>query len=97
MITKGNPEEVADTRMLAPSQRIPGLLRRPCSSPSQSRLLSWNENEKLDVVNIHYDVTPAKFVTMVASELGQLSPESCVNYLLKHLQKEAGEVQGGVM
>jgi translation initiation factor eIF-2B subunit delta len=33
----------------------------------------------LKLLNIHYDVTPAKMITMVATELGQLPAASCVS------------------
>lgn len=49
------------------------------NSSSSSRLLSnseWKNNTSLGVVNLLYDLTPPRYVTAVASEVGLSGPES---------------------
>ena len=43
----------------------------------------------LKLLNIHYDVTPVKFITLVACQLGLIPAQSCVSVF-----REMGGIQG---
>lgn len=44
-------------------------------------LSGWKEVGSLGVLSLHYDVTPAQFITMVVSEIGIISSTSVVSVL----------------
>ena len=83
----GNPEELVDIANLAPSHRLPCIL--PCAKSTLGLLAPWRSIPSLKLLNIHYDVTPSKFVTMIACDLGQFPPTSCLAVL-----RESGGIPG---
>jgi translation initiation factor eIF-2B subunit delta len=84
----GNPEELVDTRILPPSEKLPSFLVQ--GNPGRKGpLKDWRTINPLKLLNIHYDVTPSKFITMIACDLGQIPPTSCLSVL-----RECGGILG---
>lgn len=48
-------------------------------------LREWRDIDALKLLNIHYDVTPAEYITMVMCEHGPI-PSSAVLTVIKDLQ-----------
>ena len=76
----GNPEELVDIRILSPSEKLPTLLAHG-NEGIQGPLKDWRSINPLKLLNIHYDVTPSKFITMIACDLCQIPPTSCLGVL----------------
>lgn len=75
----GNPDELLDTSNHAPTEILPSSEEfdklnvdlDPFSSTENKHTLSeWRDIEKLKLLNLHYDVTPATFVTALVCEYG---------------------------
>ena len=84
--TLGNPKELIDVSNKSFSDRLPpSLSNLPFNSTqiTQSTSLSaWKDIEALKLLNLTYDITPAKFVSMVCCELGQI-PSTLVLSVLR--------------
>ncbi|KAJ3369244.1 Eukaryotic translation initiation factor 2B, subunit 4 delta, 67kDa [Kappamyces sp. JEL0680] len=75
ILTAGNPEELVDISNRSVSERLPATIISPDASragPTLGHLASWKEIENLKLLNLTYDITPAKFINMVCCELGQM-------------------------
>jgi translation initiation factor eIF-2B subunit delta len=75
----GNPDEIVDIRALGPSNKRPRILSP--NEPLTGPLSTWRDIQSLKILNIHYDVTPAKFVTMVCCDHGCIPPTACLSVL----------------
>lgn len=54
----------------------------------QGVLKDWRDIASLRLLNLNYDVTPAKFITMVVCELGSIPSTSVLTVLREHQQRE---------
>ncbi|KAJ3038444.1 Eukaryotic translation initiation factor 2B, subunit 4 delta, 67kDa [Rhizophlyctis rosea] len=61
----GNPDELSTTTLSSTS-----------SSTSSSSLVNWRDIPPLKLLNLHYDITPADFVSMVICEHAVFPPTS---------------------
>ncbi|KAJ3275048.1 Eukaryotic translation initiation factor 2B, subunit 4 delta, 67kDa [Terramyces sp. JEL0728] len=82
----GNPDDLVDTSNRAPHSRLPKCI--PVADPKMTGLIagelqSWHDIDKLKLLNLSYDITPSKFVTMVVCELGQI-PSTLVLSVLRN-------------
>ncbi len=82
---------MVDTRCLAPSQRLPFVIPTPSTHTTLKKeiLNDWRLIDSLKLLNIHYDVTPSKFITMIACDLGLMPPTSCLSILRESDAKES--------
>ena len=60
----GNPDELVDTKPVYNS------CHQTHPTPSESALSSWREQPNLRLLNLLYDVTPSKYITLVVTEVG---------------------------
>lgn len=74
----GDPEALADISNRAPSERGFNSANGSKTSPALS---NWKNIPSLILLNIYYDMTPAKYITMIACE-NNLIPPSLVNVIL---------------
>jgi translation initiation factor eIF-2B subunit delta len=58
----GNSDELVENKNQAPTERN---CMYPHESPLNGPLSGWRDIDSLKLLNIHYDVTPAKFITVV--------------------------------
>ncbi|KAI8898903.1 hypothetical protein BC833DRAFT_587986 [Globomyces pollinis-pini] len=65
----GNPDDLTDMVLHAPSELLPSTFR---SNRTPGILNDWEKNSNLKLVNLLYDITPAKFITMLVCEIGQI-------------------------
>ncbi|KAJ2997463.1 Eukaryotic translation initiation factor 2B, subunit 4 delta, 67kDa [Globomyces sp. JEL0801] len=65
----GNPHDLTDKVLHAPSELLPSTFR---SNRTPGILNDWEKNSNLKLVNLLYDITPAKFITMLVCEIGQI-------------------------
>jgi translation initiation factor eIF-2B subunit delta len=75
LLIQGDPEELLDTSSGHRSERMSFFLPSPTThkpSIQPQPLLDWKKIENLKLLNLTYDITPAKFITMVVCELGQI-------------------------
>ncbi|KAI8810706.1 hypothetical protein BJ742DRAFT_799804 [Cladochytrium replicatum] len=81
----GNPDELADTRMRAPSTVLPGVVPSVSGSAAlasqQAPLTPWRDTAELKLLNLHYDVTPAQYVTVVLSDAGWIPTSSVPTFV----------------
>ncbi|RKO86324.1 hypothetical protein BDK51DRAFT_36119 [Blyttiomyces helicus] len=70
----GNPDELAQSKK-------PTSLMTPAP---MGALRDWREVDQLKLLNLHYDVTPSKFVTMVICEAGMI-PSTSVPFAVTRL------------
>ena len=72
----GDPEDLVDTSHHEPSQRNASTFGKPFGY-KQGVLKQWRNVDPLILLNLYYDMTPAKFITVVACEHG-LIPSTLV-------------------
>ncbi|KAG2215603.1 hypothetical protein INT45_000965 [Circinella minor] len=60
----GNPDELVDTKPVYNS------CHQTHPTPTESALSSWREQPNLRLLNLLYDVTPSKYITLVVTEVG---------------------------
>ncbi|GMH39804.1 hypothetical protein BSKO_07702 [Bryopsis sp. KO-2023] len=60
--------------------------------PELKDLAGWEQNRKLDPLNLKYDVMPAKYVAMIATELG-IMPTTSVPVILRETVTNDKEVE----
>ena len=70
-----------DTSNQPPSIKIPLIIPSLISKIENNDLKDWNSNENLKLLNLHYDVTPSQFITVVSCDIGFLSPQTIVSVL----------------
>ena len=74
----GNPDDLVSATNRPSSLVLPSTLR-----PEPVGVLhDWKQVETLKLLNLTYDITPAKFITMVCCELGQI-PSTLVLSVLR--------------
>lgn len=73
MLTEGDPEELINTSNGHRSDRRLSFIPPPAKEKETLKPLSdWKSVENLKLLNLTYDITPARFITMVVCELGQI-------------------------
>ncbi|KAI9199663.1 uncharacterized protein BJ171DRAFT_517429 [Polychytrium aggregatum] len=78
----GNPEELADTSVMAPSSRQPSM--SAANRASSGVLGGWRDIPPLKLLNLHYDITPPQFITVVVCEHG-LIPSTSVQTVTREI------------
>jgi translation initiation factor eIF-2B subunit delta len=80
----GNPDALVDISNIPPSKRLPSSLTQTSSTTATTAttttigkaklgvLEHWRNMDTLKLINLTYDITPAKFITMVCCEFGQI-------------------------
>lgn len=74
-------DELLDTSNREPSSRLPSTVASIARVERNASLDGWKGIASLGVLSLHYDVTPAQFITMVVSEIGIISSTSVVSVL----------------
>lgn len=65
-----------------------GIPLRPSTGrPDALSLEGWEQNDKLFLLNLHYDLTPPELVTVIVTELGLLPPTS-VPVVIRETRRE---------
>jgi hypothetical protein len=57
--------------------------------PDVAPLQGWEQEDKVHLLNLAYDLTPADFVTVVVTEMGAVPPTS-VAVILREAQRDIG-------
>ncbi|KAJ3414205.1 Eukaryotic translation initiation factor 2B, subunit 4 delta, 67kDa [Chytridiales sp. JEL 0842] len=85
----GDPDELVKLTCQPPTSNLPSILAPPTSSPeSRSPILKdWRDISDLKLLNLHYDITPAAFITLVICENGCM-PSTSVLSVLGNLERE---------
>jgi len=81
----GDPDELINNNIVNPliqSQFISS--RQPKEQPSDEILSDWRDIPQLKLLNLHYDVTPSKYITMVITEMGMI-PSTSVPVVLREV------------
>ncbi|KAI8139420.1 hypothetical protein BJV82DRAFT_646161 [Fennellomyces sp. T-0311] len=60
----GNPDEIVDTKPVYNS------CHQSHPSPKESALSNWRDQPNLRLLNLLYDVTPSRYITLVVTEVG---------------------------
>ncbi|KAI8059649.1 hypothetical protein BC940DRAFT_328260 [Gongronella butleri] len=60
----GNPDDLVNTKSTFNS------IHQNHPNPTKSALENWREQPNLRILNLMYDVTPSKFITLVVTEVG---------------------------
>jgi translation initiation factor 2B subunit (eIF-2B alpha/beta/delta family) len=79
----GDADSLADISNRGPSERHFGAT--PVISPP---LANWRNISQLTLLNIYYDMTPAKYVTMIACESNLIPPTLIAVVLYEEKQME---------
>lgn len=79
----GDPDELVDISVKAPSKTIPSTIPY-FTSKLPGVLKNWRDIPQLKLLALNYDVTPAKFITMVICELGCIPSTSVLTILREH-------------
>ncbi|KAJ3257930.1 Eukaryotic translation initiation factor 2B, subunit 4 delta, 67kDa [Boothiomyces macroporosus] len=82
----GNPDDLIDISNRAPHCCLPKCIPvadLKLTGYTPGELQNWKEIDKLKLLNLSYDITPSKFVTMVVCELGQI-PSTLVLSVLRN-------------
>ena len=62
-------DSIVDNELLNPDELI--------ETDKGARVLrDWRDMEHLKLLNIAYDITPSKFITMIVTEVGMMPPTS---------------------
>jgi translation initiation factor eIF-2B subunit delta len=77
----GNPDALVDVSNIPPSKRLLPSLRTD-EKNTNGVLENWRQIDTLKLLNLTYDITPAKFITMVCCEFGQI-PSTLVLSVLR--------------
>ncbi|KND01679.1 translation initiation factor eIF2B subunit delta [Spizellomyces punctatus DAOM BR117] len=72
----GNPDELVDVSNRAPSEHAFNASTGGFQSDEAGVIGCWRSVDKLKLLNLHYDVTPAHFVTALICEHGTV-PSTC--------------------
>jgi len=69
----GDPDELINNNIINPLIQPPFIASRiPKEQPSDEILSDWRDIPQLKLLNLHYDVTPSKYITMVITEMGMI-------------------------
>ncbi|CAO3638365.1 unnamed protein product [Cunninghamella echinulata] len=80
----GNPDDLVNTKSTFNSNH----LDHP--NPTKSALENWREQPNLRLLNLLYDVTPSKFITLVVTEVG-LIPCTSAPVIWREYNEEFGK------
>ncbi|KAI9101061.1 hypothetical protein DFS34DRAFT_578498 [Phlyctochytrium arcticum] len=85
----GNPDELVSVSNRAPSEKP--LYASPSGSLSEKvgAIAPWRGIDKLKLLNLHYDVTPAHFVTALVCEHGTV-PSTCALTIARLASERTG-------
>ncbi|KAJ3012180.1 Eukaryotic translation initiation factor 2B, subunit 4 delta, 67kDa [Thoreauomyces humboldtii] len=72
----GNPDELVDVSNRGPSEYPLHHSIKPAKQQSAGTLAPWRSLDQLKLLNLHYDVTPAHFITALICEHGTV-PSTC--------------------
>ncbi|KAJ3068137.1 Eukaryotic translation initiation factor 2B, subunit 4 delta, 67kDa [Rhizoclosmatium hyalinum] len=79
----GDPDELVDTKTKNPASVLPSVLTPPSQEANSKApiLKEWRDIPNLKLLNLHYDITPASFVSMVISEHGCIPSTSVLSVI----------------
>ncbi|KAJ3076548.1 Eukaryotic translation initiation factor 2B, subunit 4 delta, 67kDa [Podochytrium sp. JEL0797] len=80
----GDPDELVTTKTQSPARVLPSVLTPPSldtSTHKPATLQEWRDIPDLKLLNLHYDITPASFVSMVISEHGCVPSSSVLSVI----------------
>ncbi|KAG0169941.1 hypothetical protein DFQ30_003046 [Apophysomyces sp. BC1015] len=80
----GNPDDLVETKPTYNSHH------QNHPSPSSSALAAWREQPNLRLLNLLYDVTPSKYITLVITEVG-LIPCTSAPVIWREYNEEFGK------
>jgi translation initiation factor eIF-2B subunit delta len=84
----GNPTDLVDLSNRAPSEKLPSCFpnthQEDCGY-KVGQLLGFENVASLKVLNLTYDITPAKFITVVACDDGLIPSTLVLSVLRNHL------------
>jgi len=81
----GDPDELINNKIINPLIQSPFIASRmPKEQPSDEILSDWRDIQQLKLLNLHYDVTPSKYITMVITEMGMI-PSTSVPVVLREV------------
>ncbi|KAJ8326445.1 hypothetical protein O5D80_005195 [Batrachochytrium dendrobatidis] len=82
----GRSDDLMDISNLAPSNRLATAIPNPDQKAAMSQLhpatVRWRDIEQLRLLNLFYDMTPAKFITLIICESGQI-PSNAVLIIMR--------------
>ncbi|KAI8918904.1 hypothetical protein BC831DRAFT_481831 [Entophlyctis helioformis] len=86
----GNPDDLVDVSNRPLAERLPATVPLPdkTAGGAMGATKGWRDVDPLKLLNLHYDVTPAKFVTAVVCELGLILSTSVLSVLRDAQQSE---------
>ncbi|KAJ3003100.1 UNVERIFIED_CONTAM: Eukaryotic translation initiation factor 2B, subunit 4 delta, 67kDa [Siphonaria sp. JEL0065] len=79
----GNPDELVTTKTQSPASVLPSVLTPPSADTNAKApiLKEWRDIPDLKLLNLHYDITPASFISMVISEHGCIPSSSVLSVI----------------
>ncbi|KAJ3388262.1 Eukaryotic translation initiation factor 2B, subunit 4 delta, 67kDa [Entophlyctis sp. JEL0112] len=80
----GDPDELVNVKTQSPWKVLPSVLSPPSqdSTGTKQRILKdWREVPELKLLNLHYDITPAQFITLVICENGCIPSTSVLSVI----------------
>jgi len=81
----GDPDELINNNIINPLIQPPFIASRiPKEQASDEILSDWRDIPQLKLLNLHYDVTPSKYITMVITEMGMI-PSTSVPVVLREV------------
>ncbi|ORX62173.1 IF-2B-domain-containing protein [Hesseltinella vesiculosa] len=80
----GNPDDLVNTKPMFNS------IHQNHPNPTGSALENWREQPNLRILNLMYDVTPSKFITLVVTEVG-LIPCTSAPVIWREYNEEFGK------
>ncbi|ORX41983.1 hypothetical protein BCR36DRAFT_587563 [Piromyces finnis] len=81
----GDPDELINNKIVNPLTQPPFIASRVPKEQSSDEILSdWRDIPQLKLLNLHYDVTPSKYITMVITEMGMI-PSTSVPVVLREV------------
>ncbi|KAJ3025856.1 UNVERIFIED_CONTAM: Eukaryotic translation initiation factor 2B, subunit 4 delta, 67kDa [Siphonaria sp. JEL0065] len=95
----GDPDELVTTKTQSPASVLPSVLTPPSVDTNAKApiLKEWRDIPDLKLLNLHYDITPASFISMVISEHGCIPSSSVLSVIAmvkleeeKNLKKLSG-------
>ena len=87
----GDPDDLVDISGQSSADKLPPVIPALHKTRSkQGAAHGWRDKRSLKLLNLFYDVTPAKFVTMVVCELGQIPSNAVMTVLRDAAHAELG-------
>ncbi|KAJ1328835.1 hypothetical protein BSLG_009879 [Batrachochytrium salamandrivorans] len=89
----GRSDDLVDISNLAPSSRLTTAIPNPdpktVLAHRHTATNSWRDIDQLKLLNLYYDITPAKFITMIICESGQIPSNSVLIIIRDYNEPEA--------